>query len=76
MFVHLIKRTKFSVRVRLFNKRANTNELPVEQFTNCSPNVWFVYIRMSYVTSEILLGMYACFIYTHTSSYLNCLFLK
>ncbi|MFS8005065.1 hypothetical protein Hanom_Chr13g01233091 [Helianthus anomalus] len=42
MFVHLTKRTKFLVRVRLFNKRTNTNELPAEQFTNCSPNVWFV----------------------------------
>ncbi|MFS7966141.1 hypothetical protein Hanom_Chr09g00770381 [Helianthus anomalus] len=43
MFVHLTKRTKFLVRVRLFNKRTNTNELPAERFTNCSPNVWFVY---------------------------------
>ncbi|MFS7890289.1 hypothetical protein Hanom_Chr00s000023g01616951 [Helianthus anomalus] len=43
MFVRLTKRTKFLVRVRLFNKRTNTNELPVEQFTNCSLNVWFVY---------------------------------
>ncbi|MFS7920217.1 hypothetical protein Hanom_Chr03g00221831 [Helianthus anomalus] len=42
MFVHLTKRTKFVVRVRLFSKRTNTNELSVEQFTNCSPNVWFV----------------------------------
>ncbi|KAJ0483775.1 hypothetical protein HanIR_Chr13g0668421 [Helianthus annuus] len=42
MFVHLTKRTKFFVRVRLFNKRTNTNELPAERFTNCSPNVWFV----------------------------------
>ncbi|KAJ0828832.1 hypothetical protein HanRHA438_Chr17g0841711 [Helianthus annuus] len=33
---------KFLVRVRLFNKRTNTNELPAERFTNCSPNVWFV----------------------------------
>ncbi|KAJ0605841.1 hypothetical protein HanHA300_Chr02g0067471 [Helianthus annuus] len=43
MFVHLTKRTKFLVRVRLLNKRTNTNELPAERFTNCSPNVWFVY---------------------------------
>ncbi|MFS7922334.1 hypothetical protein Hanom_Chr03g00247861 [Helianthus anomalus] len=43
MFVHLTKRTEFLVRVRLFNKRTNTNELPAERFTNCSPNVWFVY---------------------------------
>ncbi|MFS7950320.1 hypothetical protein Hanom_Chr07g00581851 [Helianthus anomalus] len=42
MFVHLTKRTKFLVRVRLFNKRTNTNELPAERFMNCSPNVWFV----------------------------------
>ncbi|MFS7977902.1 hypothetical protein Hanom_Chr10g00909431 [Helianthus anomalus] len=41
MFVHLTKRTKFLVCVRLFNKQTNTNELPAEQFT-CSPNVWFV----------------------------------
>ncbi|MFS7974227.1 hypothetical protein Hanom_Chr09g00866111 [Helianthus anomalus] len=42
MFVHLTKRTKFLVCVRLFNKRTNTNELSAERFTNCSPNVWFV----------------------------------
>ncbi|MFS8026716.1 hypothetical protein Hanom_Chr16g01489991 [Helianthus anomalus] len=42
MFVHLTKRTKFLVRVCLFNKRTNTNELPVERLINCSPNVWFV----------------------------------
>ncbi|KAJ0888856.1 hypothetical protein HanRHA438_Chr09g0406651 [Helianthus annuus] len=41
MFVYLTKRTNFLVHVRLFNKRKNTNELPAEQFTNCSPNVWF-----------------------------------
>ncbi|MFS7893656.1 hypothetical protein Hanom_Chr00s001030g01672301 [Helianthus anomalus] len=40
--VHLTKRTKLRVRVRLFNKRTNTNELPAERFTNCSPNVCFV----------------------------------
>ncbi|KAJ0514552.1 putative Nucleotidyltransferase superfamily [Helianthus annuus] len=34
MFVHLTKRMKFLVRVRLFNKRRNTNELPAERFTN------------------------------------------
>ncbi|MFS7974630.1 hypothetical protein Hanom_Chr09g00870981 [Helianthus anomalus] len=44
MFVHLTKQTKFIVRVRLFNKRTNTNKLPAEQFTNCSLNVWFVCI--------------------------------
>ncbi|MFS7951184.1 hypothetical protein Hanom_Chr07g00591971 [Helianthus anomalus] len=38
MFVHLTKQTKFLVRVRLFNKRTNTNELPAERFTN----IWFV----------------------------------
>ncbi|MFS7926393.1 hypothetical protein Hanom_Chr04g00296541 [Helianthus anomalus] len=45
MFIHLTKGTKFLVRVRLFDKRTkstNTNELPAEQFTNCSPDVWFV----------------------------------
>ncbi|MFS7973362.1 hypothetical protein Hanom_Chr09g00855741 [Helianthus anomalus] len=42
MFVHLTKRMKFLVRVRLFSKRTNTNELPAERFTNCLPNVWFV----------------------------------
>ncbi|MFS7983485.1 hypothetical protein Hanom_Chr11g00975051 [Helianthus anomalus] len=39
MFVHLTKRTKLLVRVRLFNKRTNTNKLPAEWFTNCSQNV-------------------------------------
>ncbi|MFS7956417.1 hypothetical protein Hanom_Chr07g00654401 [Helianthus anomalus] len=43
MFVHLTKRTKFLVRVRLFNKRTNTNELSAERFTNCLLNVWFIY---------------------------------
>ncbi|MFS7986809.1 hypothetical protein Hanom_Chr11g01014581 [Helianthus anomalus] len=42
MFVPLIKQTKFLVRVHFFNKRTNINELPAEQYTNCSPNVWFV----------------------------------
>ncbi|KAJ0565592.1 hypothetical protein HanIR_Chr06g0264301 [Helianthus annuus] len=37
MFDRLTKRTKFLVRVRLFNKRTNTNELSAERFTNCSP---------------------------------------
>ncbi|MFS7908146.1 hypothetical protein Hanom_Chr01g00079771 [Helianthus anomalus] len=32
MFVHLTKRTKFLVRIRLFNKRMNTNELLHELF--------------------------------------------
>ncbi|MFS7991049.1 putative thioredoxin-dependent peroxiredoxin [Helianthus anomalus] len=32
MYVHLTKPTKFLVRVRLFNKRTDTNELPVELF--------------------------------------------
>ncbi|MFS7927356.1 hypothetical protein Hanom_Chr04g00308131 [Helianthus anomalus] len=30
------------VRVRLFNKRTNTNELPAERFMNRSLNVWFI----------------------------------
>ncbi|MFS7907959.1 hypothetical protein Hanom_Chr01g00077581 [Helianthus anomalus] len=42
MFVHLTKRTQFLVRVRLFNKRTNTNEPPTKQFTNCLLNVWFI----------------------------------
>ncbi|MFS7908058.1 hypothetical protein Hanom_Chr01g00078731 [Helianthus anomalus] len=42
MLVHLTKPTKFLVCVRLFNKQTNTNELPAERFTNCSPNVCFV----------------------------------
>ncbi|MFS7901681.1 hypothetical protein Hanom_Chr01g00002481 [Helianthus anomalus] len=42
MFVHLIKRTKFLVRVRSFIKRTNTNELPAERFKNCLLNVRFV----------------------------------
>ncbi|MFS7924100.1 hypothetical protein Hanom_Chr03g00268641 [Helianthus anomalus] len=42
MFVHLTKQTTFLVRVRSFNKRTNTNELPAERFMNCSLNVWFV----------------------------------
>ncbi|MFS7940317.1 hypothetical protein Hanom_Chr05g00463101 [Helianthus anomalus] len=43
MFVHLTKRTKFIVRVRLFDKRTNTNELPAKRFPepNCLPNVTF-----------------------------------
>ncbi|MFS7961419.1 hypothetical protein Hanom_Chr08g00714791 [Helianthus anomalus] len=43
MFVHLTNRTKFLVHVRSFIKRTNINELPAEQFTNCSLNVRFVY---------------------------------
>ncbi|MFS8007204.1 hypothetical protein Hanom_Chr14g01258201 [Helianthus anomalus] len=42
VFVHLTKQTKFHVCVRLFNKRTNTNELPVERFTNYSPNISFI----------------------------------
>ncbi|MFS7966229.1 hypothetical protein Hanom_Chr09g00771421 [Helianthus anomalus] len=42
MFVCLAKRAKFLVRVCLFNKRTNTNELSAERLTNCSPNVWFI----------------------------------
>ncbi|KAJ0558330.1 hypothetical protein HanIR_Chr07g0335091 [Helianthus annuus] len=43
MFVHLTNRTEFLVHVRSFIKRTNINELPAEQFTNCSLNVRFVY---------------------------------
>ncbi|MFS7997837.1 hypothetical protein Hanom_Chr12g01146651 [Helianthus anomalus] len=42
MSVPLTKRTKFSVRVRSFFKRTNTNELPAERFMNCSLKVQFV----------------------------------
>ncbi|MFS7925805.1 hypothetical protein Hanom_Chr04g00289421 [Helianthus anomalus] len=42
MFVHLTKRTKFLVCVRSFIKRANTNKLPDEWFTNCSLNIQFI----------------------------------
>ncbi|KAF5775777.1 putative polygalacturonate 4-alpha-galacturonosyltransferase [Helianthus annuus] len=42
MSVHLTKRTKFLVRVRLSNKGTDTNELPTEWFTSCSLNIWFV----------------------------------
>ncbi|MFS7983636.1 putative ATPase, AAA-type, core, P-loop containing nucleoside triphosphate hydrolase [Helianthus anomalus] len=43
MFVHLTKRMKIVVRVRLFYKRTNTNELPAKQYMYCLLNVWFVY---------------------------------
>ncbi|MFS8004178.1 hypothetical protein Hanom_Chr13g01222641 [Helianthus anomalus] len=46
MFVHLTKRTKFLVRVCLFSKRTNTNELPAERFTNCSPGSFAALHRM------------------------------
>ncbi|MFS8015044.1 hypothetical protein Hanom_Chr15g01351761 [Helianthus anomalus] len=42
MSVPLTKRTQIFVRVCLFNKQTNTNELLVERFTYCSSNVWFV----------------------------------
>ncbi|MFS8004726.1 hypothetical protein Hanom_Chr13g01229141 [Helianthus anomalus] len=43
MFVHLTRRTIFLfVFIHLFVKRTNTNDLPAEQFTNCSLNVRFV----------------------------------
>ncbi|KAJ0809673.1 hypothetical protein HanPI659440_Chr01g0018041 [Helianthus annuus] len=32
----LTKRMKFLVRVRLYNKRTNTNKFSTERFTNCS----------------------------------------
>ncbi|MFS7917601.1 hypothetical protein Hanom_Chr03g00191021 [Helianthus anomalus] len=50
MFVHLTNRTKFLVvvHVRSFIKRTNINELPAEQFTNCSLNVRFVYTPSTY----------------------------
>ncbi|KAF5819041.1 hypothetical protein HanXRQr2_Chr02g0073131 [Helianthus annuus] len=42
MFIYLTKRTYFFVRVRLYNKRTNTSELPAKRFTDYLPNVWFV----------------------------------
>ncbi|MFS7965387.1 hypothetical protein Hanom_Chr09g00761661 [Helianthus anomalus] len=45
MFIHLTKRTKFPVHVRLSDKRTNTNEFPAKRFTNCSLNVWFICSR-------------------------------
>ncbi|MFS7906526.1 hypothetical protein Hanom_Chr01g00060261 [Helianthus anomalus] len=51
MFVHLTNRTKFLVHVRSFIKRTNINELPAEQFTNCSLNVRFVY-NPSYMKAQ------------------------
>ncbi|KAJ0951278.1 hypothetical protein HanPSC8_Chr02g0058101 [Helianthus annuus] len=41
MFVHLTLQKKFLVRVRLYIKRTNINELPTERFMNC--NIRFVY---------------------------------
>ncbi|KAJ0913195.1 hypothetical protein HanRHA438_Chr06g0282871 [Helianthus annuus] len=64
MLVHLTKRTKFLVCVRLFNKRTNTNELPAERFTNCSPNVWFV-CSPSYRCGISVILYHAEFIYIH-----------
>ncbi|MFS7993022.1 hypothetical protein Hanom_Chr12g01089201 [Helianthus anomalus] len=43
----LTKRTEFLVHVHSFTKRTNTNELPAEQFTNCSMKVRFACIPMS-----------------------------
>ncbi|MFS8028881.1 hypothetical protein Hanom_Chr16g01515731 [Helianthus anomalus] len=62
MFIRLVKRTKFLVlvRVRLFNKRTNTNEVLTERFTNCSPNVWFVYSPMY---SHVLVYYLFAFLY-------------
>ncbi|MFS7983600.1 hypothetical protein Hanom_Chr11g00976361 [Helianthus anomalus] len=42
MFICLTYRTKFLVHVCSFIKRMNINELPAEQFTNCSLNIRFV----------------------------------
>ncbi|KAJ0683550.1 hypothetical protein HanPI659440_Chr16g0659531 [Helianthus annuus] len=52
MFVHLTNRTKFFVHVRSFVKRTKINELPAEQFTNCSLNVQFVCSPISSSTSD------------------------
>ncbi|MFS7958987.1 hypothetical protein Hanom_Chr08g00685371 [Helianthus anomalus] len=43
MFIHLIKRTNFFVRVRSFIKYMNTNELPAEQVHEQFLNVRFIY---------------------------------
>ncbi|KAJ0937588.1 hypothetical protein HanRHA438_Chr03g0143761 [Helianthus annuus] len=42
MFVHLTKRTKFLVRVRLFIKRTNRNRFPAAQFMKRALSVRFV----------------------------------
>ncbi|MFS7964768.1 hypothetical protein Hanom_Chr08g00754231 [Helianthus anomalus] len=43
VFVHLTNQTEFLVHVRPLIKRTNVNELPVEQFKNCSLNIRFIY---------------------------------
>ncbi|MFS8031576.1 hypothetical protein Hanom_Chr17g01547501 [Helianthus anomalus] len=58
MFVHLTKRTTFLVRVRLFNKRTNTNEPPAERFTNCSPNVWFICSPSFHFVTHLVLSFF------------------
>ncbi|MFS7975138.1 hypothetical protein Hanom_Chr10g00876931 [Helianthus anomalus] len=62
MFVHLTKRTNFLVHVRLFNKQTNTNELPAERFTNCSPNVWFISSpnRRQFITPNFSPNCHSC----------------
>ncbi|MFS7910578.1 hypothetical protein Hanom_Chr02g00107921 [Helianthus anomalus] len=43
-FICLTYQTKYLVRVCSFIKRTNLNELPAEQFMNCSLNDRFVYV--------------------------------
>ncbi|MFS7984010.1 hypothetical protein Hanom_Chr11g00981531 [Helianthus anomalus] len=39
VFVHLVNRTEYLVRIRSLTKRTNINEPPAKQFTNCSLNI-------------------------------------
>ncbi|MFS7943664.1 hypothetical protein Hanom_Chr06g00502911 [Helianthus anomalus] len=42
VFNHLVNQTEYHVRVHSLTKRTKINELPAEQLTKCSLNVWFV----------------------------------
>ncbi|MFS7943661.1 hypothetical protein Hanom_Chr06g00502881 [Helianthus anomalus] len=43
VFNHLVNQTEYHVRVHSLTKQTKINELPAEQLTECSLNVWFVY---------------------------------
>ncbi|MFS7926362.1 putative Fcf2 pre-rRNA processing [Helianthus anomalus] len=55
MFVYLSKQTEFLVRVCLFIKRTNTNELPVKWFMNCLLNVRFVCSPSCFASTNFIL---------------------
>ncbi|MFS7965311.1 hypothetical protein Hanom_Chr09g00760781 [Helianthus anomalus] len=57
MFVHLTKKTEFLVRVRLCNKRTNTNEL----LTNGSRTV-----HLTFGSFAALLIIFRFFLFTKT----------